>query len=311
MVILQTPGGFDLLFRIRGSIVRDILRPLLATTALATLVTVLHESVLPFRYSMTVTPFSLIGLTLAIFLGFRNSVSYDRYWEGRKLWGELLNVCRSLARLALTTIDAPAGAADARPTAFVHRLIAFAHALRHHLRGSDPLPDLERLLGPQAAARPAAAHNVPLALLQELGEHLHGARRDLRIDPLLAAHAESRLDRLDRLADVLGGCERIRNTPLPYPYRLLLHRTVYFYCLLLPFGLIDTVGRMTPVVVLFLAYTFFGLDALGEQIEEPFGEMPHDLPLLAISTTIEADLLELLGERERPAAVRPVDGVLL
>ncbi|MBL8677496.1 MAG: bestrophin, partial [Alphaproteobacteria bacterium] len=78
MVILQTPGGFDLLFRIRGSIVRDILRPLLATTALATLVTVLHESVLPFRYSMTVTPFSLIGLTLAIFLGFRNSVSYDR-----------------------------------------------------------------------------------------------------------------------------------------------------------------------------------------------------------------------------------------
>ena len=110
----------------------DILRPLLATTALATLVTVLHESVLPFRYSMTVTPFSLIGLTLAIFLGFRNSVSYDRYWEGRKALGR---TAERLPQPGLTGADddrCPAGAADARPTAFVHRLMAFAHALRHH-----------------------------------------------------------------------------------------------------------------------------------------------------------------------------------
>lgn len=307
MIVLNTPNGFDVLFRLRGSIVQFILRPLLLTTALATLVTVLHASVLPFGTSLTVTPLSLLGLTLAIFLGFRNNASYARFWEGRTLWGELLISARTLTRQILNTVAAPAQSADDRP-ALVHTTIAFVHALRHHLRGGDPLPDLERILGGERAARTALAHNVPLALLQQLGDGIHATRRDGRLEPMLATSVETSLV---SLGHVLGACERIRNTPIPYPYRLLLHRTVHVYCLMLPFGLVDSVGWLTPLVVLVLAYTFFGLDALGEQIEEPFGELPNDLPLTAISTTIEADLRELLGERERPAAVRPVDGVLL
>jgi putative membrane protein len=110
---------------------------------------------------------------------------------------------------------------------------------------------------------------------------------------------------------VLGGCERIHGTPIPFAYILLLHRTVYMYCLLLPFCLVGSVGWATPLMVGVLAYTFFGLDALGDQIESPFERLPNDLALDAICRTIEISLGALLGEQDLPEPLQPVDGVLL
>jgi putative membrane protein len=109
----------------------------------------------------------------------------------------------------------------------------------------------------------------------------------------------------------LGGCERIHGTPIPFAYILLLHRTVYVYCLLLPFCLIGSVGWVTPLMVGVLSYTFFGLDALGDQIENPFDRLPNDLPLDAMCRAIEIGLGELLGEHDLPSPLQPVDGVLL
>jgi putative membrane protein len=91
---------------------------------------------------------------------------------------------------------------------------------------------------------------------------------------------------------------------------VIIHRTVYLYCLLLPFGLVDSIGAMTPLVVTFIAYTFFALEALSSEIEEPFGMEPNDLPLDAMSEGIEASLLELLGERDLPPAPAPTHYVL-
>jgi putative membrane protein len=108
-----------------------------------------------------------------------------------------------------------------------------------------------------------------------------------------------------------AACERIRNTPIPFSYTLLLHRTAYLYCFLLPFGLVDTIGFMTPFVVAIVAYTFFGLDALGDEIEEPFGCSANDLPLEAICRGIEITLRESLGEKDLPKPFRPVDYQLL
>jgi putative membrane protein len=101
-------------------------------------------------------------------------------------------------------------------------------------------------------------------------------------------------------------CERIKNTPIPFSYTLLLHRTAYLYCFLLPFGLVDTIGYLTPFVVAIVAYTFFGLDALGDEIEEPFGLAHNDLPLDAICRTIEIDLRESLGDADIPPPLQPV-----
>jgi putative membrane protein len=111
---------------------------------------------------------------------------------------------------------------------------------------------------------------------------------------------------IGQLADVLGGCERIRHTPLPFSYAVLLHRTVYVYCYLLPFGLVDSIGALTPVVVGIVAYTFFGLDAIGDEIEEPFGLTANDLPLTALSYGIEIAVREAIGDDAMPEMPSPV-----
>jgi putative membrane protein len=98
------------------------------------------------------------------------------------------------------------------------------------------------------------------------------------------------------LTDILGACERIKNTPIPSSYTVLMHRIVALYCVLLPLGIADVAQVMTPVVVFFVSYALFGLDAIGEEIEQPFGHDPNDLPLSRLCTVIETDLKNLAGQ---------------
>jgi len=148
MIVRPQLHWLRMLFVWRGSVLPDILVQLTATTAFAVLVTVLHGRLFEWKVPLTFVPFSLIGLTVAIFLGFRNSTSYARYWEARTLWGAVLNDTRVLARQALTLSDAPSEAG-----LLTARLIAFVHALKHQLRNTDPKADLERLLPTADCAR--------------------------------------------------------------------------------------------------------------------------------------------------------------
>jgi ion channel-forming bestrophin family protein len=302
MIVRPRPNWFRMLMIVRGSVLPTILPQLLITLAFALIVTLLHGQVFVWKVPLNFVPFSLIGLTLAIFLGFRNNTSYARYWEARMLWGEVLNDTRSLARQSLTLIDG-----DPPSQVFVHRLIAFVHALRHQLRGTDPNADLERWLAEPERARLKGARYQPSTILLMAGEWL----REQRQKGLLAAPLAQAMEvHIGHLSDALGGCERIASTPIQFTYAVIIHRTVYLYCLLLPFGLVDSIGVMTPVIVTFVAYTFFALDALSSEIEEPFGTEPNDLPLDAMAEGIQTTLLELLGERDLPAAPKPVNYVL-
>ncbi|RDS79800.1 bestrophin family protein [Dyella psychrodurans] len=302
MIVRPRPNWFRLLLVVRGSVLPAILPQLLLTLAFSVVVTLLHGHVYVWKVSLTFVPFSLIGLTLAIFLGFRNNTSYARYWEARVLWGEVLNDTRSLARQSLTLIDSGSGS-----TVFVHRLIAFVHALRHQLRGTDSTTDLARWLSEDDLARLNGARYKASTILLMADEWL----RDRRMEGRLAAPlAQAMQVHMGHLSDALGGCERIANTPIPFTYGVIIHRTVYLYCLLLPFGLVDSIGTMTPLVVTFIAYTFFALEALSSEIEQPFGTAPNDLPLDAMSEGIETSLREILGERDLPDAPRPKNYLL-
>ena len=137
-----------------------------------------------------------------------------------------------------------------------------------------------------------------------MGRDLGDCVREGRIDPCLAASVDATLSALTGDA---ASCECIKNTPVPFSYALLLHRTAHMYCFLLPFGLVDTIGFMTPFVVAIVAYTFFGLDALGDELEEPFGLENNDLPLDTICRSIEISLLESLGETDLPPPLVPVN----
>jgi putative membrane protein len=296
-------------FAIRGSVLPRITGSLLLCTALAVLVTFVHGTILDWQVTLTAVPFSLMGLALAIFLGFRNGAAYDRYWEGRKLWGDLLHRTRTLARQLQTLPDYHEPAqhddlADPR-TRIIRRSIGFAHLLRHQLRGSEPGNELSKWLSPEESAQ--APGTGTTYLLTQMGRDLGGMLRAGKIDPNVAVAIDRTLTGFSLDAT---GCERIKNTPIPFAYTLLLHRTAYLYCFLLPFGLVGTVGVMTPVVVAILAYTFFGLDALGSEIEEPFGIEPNHLALDAICRTIEIQMLLALGAKDLPEPLAAVNDCL-
>lgn len=285
----------------------------LFVTTVSILVTIVYEEVPSLHYSLTATPFTLVGLPLGIFLGFRNNAAYDRFWEGRKLWGSLVNTTRTLTRQILTIIGRDGeGAVEPNPelreyhVKFVHLTIAFVHALRHHLRDTKPRDVLVHIIGEEEASRYDGQQNVPYAILQHMGELVVRARQRDWVNPF---HVNILEGSLTSLTDIMGACERIKSTPIPFSYTVLLHRIVAVYCAMLPFGLMDTIKWATPFVVLAISYCFFGLDAIGDELEQPFGTDINDLPLKAISRTIERNLRERLGE-DVPPAVDPVKGVL-
>lgn len=288
MIVRPRPHWVRLLFARRGSLLPRILSQQIFVLLLSCLVVLAHGPLFHWNITLTSSPFSLMGVALAIFLGFRINASYDRYWEARKLWGTVLIEARNLARQALTL---PATPAQLRP--FVLGLAAFAAAMRNQLRGDSPEQGLSALLPAEVVAELRRARYAPSQILLWLGLRLREMRAAGELESILAQHMEGGLD---RLSNALGGCERIASTPLPFTYTVILHRSCYVYCILLPFGLVDTIGWMTPLVVGFVSYTFFALEALSDELEDPFGLLPNDLALDAIVAGIEASLRELLGE---------------
>lgn len=310
MIVRERPAGFRLFLILRGSVLQRIRLSLAINTLLAILVTLAHGNLFSVKITLTPIPFTLIGLPLAIFLGFRNNTAYDRYWEGRKLWGELVIQTRTLARqcLGLMQLSQPIDPAqrdsDVR-VRMVHRAIAYAHALRLQLR-DQPGSEVQRWVTAQEwqALRDKPVGKRTDALMMTMGQDLGGCVRRGEIDPCLAARVDTTLT---EMVGAAASCERIRHTPMPFSYALLLHRTAYMYCFLLPFGLVDITGFMTPFVVAIVAYTFFGLDALGDELEEPFGLESNDLPLDTICRGIEISLLETLNDPNVPAPLQPVN----
>ena len=314
MLLLRRGHWWRQIATFRGTAITRVWPRLLFVTALATVETALHMNGYWTLHGLTVVPFSLVAVALGIFLGFRNNTSYDRFWEGRKLWGQLVNTTRSFARQTQLLVGPHAEAPGVTPEAaaihreLVHRVIAYVHALRLHLRDQDDLDALAGLL-PEAERQALRGQaNRPLAILNALG----GRVRDLwcqgNLDPL---HVPVLEQTLLQLTDIQGGCERIKNTPIPSSYTVLIHRIVAIYVFALPFGLVDTIGAFTPVVVAIIGYAFFGLDSVGEEIEDPFGTDVNDLPLATLSRMIEINLRQALGETELPEPLPPVDGVLL
>jgi putative membrane protein len=292
MIIRPHLHWFRMLLAWRGSVLPQLLPRLSLIFCISIVALAAHDHLLPISLNLNTTaPFSLIGIALAVFLGFRNNASYDRWWEARKLWGQLLNESRSLTRQALTLPSRPLPKEDLET--FLAVLGALPHALRHQLRKSDPREDLAARLPAPLFERVIASRYKPATLLLYLGEWVQRHAQSGAIEPM----AVLAFDRnLNGLSDVIGGCERIVSTPLPFAYSVMIHRTVYFFCASLPFGLVDSIGIFTPVFAVFVAYTFMAHEAIAAQLEEPFGTDDNDLALNTMSAIIEDALRDLRGE---------------
>lgn len=189
----------------------------------------------------------------------------------------------------------------------IYLTIAFTHAVRHRLRGTSPWEDVERFVEPIHHASMRQTQNLPDYLMRLMGKKLGDSRRQCLSSEQMIQNMD---ERLTSMTIVLAACERIHNTPLPFAYMLLVHRTTYLYCFMLPFGLVSSLGWATPLICAVIAYTFFGLDVLSEELEEPFGLAANQLPLTALSRTIEINLLEALGETDLPPDIAPKNGYL-
>lgn len=251
-------------------------------------------------------PISLLGSALALILGLRNNTAYARWWEARSLWGSAVNNSRSFARGVLAMLG-DGDAAAARGAALVRLQIAWAHALRSALRRQDPWGELERLLPAAALIRVRGAANVPTALQAELARSLAEADRAGRLDSVRLAALDNTLS---ELANAQGGLEKIKNTPLPRQFEQFPRVFVGAYCLLLPIGLVHDLGAATPFGSTVIGFAFYVLDQIGRDLEDPFEGTVHDVPMSAITRTIEVDLRQMLGEREAPRPLAPVNGVL-
>lgn len=301
MIVRDRPRAWELLFIMKGSIVPKILPQLAFITLLSAFVTWLDRSGHVTFPEISPLPFSLIGIALSIFSGFRNSASYERWWEARKILGQLVINCRSLARLAIAYLDRDRGLLLARAC------IAFSDSCAHYLRGEKTEQPALRWLPPEAATAISASRNAPEAILGIMSRDIAGALRTGALPPAMAKAME---EQVSGLSAVLAGAERIKNTPLPFAYSLLLQRTVYLFCVLLPFGLAQSAGAWTPVLCAIVAYTFFGLDALGDELASPFDTGKNALPLSTIARTVEINVLEQIGVEDLPDPLRPVEYLL-
>jgi putative membrane protein len=286
MIQYDPHNWMDHFFDVRGSLVKEISVRVLLCVGWSALVVLVHK-----QFASVAIPsllHTLVGLPLGLLLVFRTNASYDRFWEGRKLWGGIVNETRNLARAASVHLRG-------RPELLmrVARWTAvFPWAAMNALRGQSGLGPLENELPADAAQRTSASQHPALAAAMEISQCLNEAKRE----GVITEYVEVAIDQnVQLLVDYLGGCERIRKTPLPFAYAVHLRRALVLYCFTLPFALVDTFGWTTVLDVVLLSYTFFGIEEIGVEIEGPFGHDANDLPLEEICETIHKNVFALTG----------------
>jgi ion channel-forming bestrophin family protein len=259
-------------------------------------------------------PLGSFGTIVGIIVGFRNGSAYGRWWEARTLWGAVVNRSRTLARQVLTTMspDRASSADEQAEVAAAQRQlvlyqVAYVQALRQQLRGLDAAATVARLLPEEDPAELARAKNLALALQTQMSAMLVTARRRGWLDEWQWQAIDQSLA---SLMDSQGGMERIKNTPMPKQFDFFPRLFVQIYCLLLPVGMVPSLEWYTPLGSTLIGFMFLALEKIGRDLEDPFENRIHDVSMTAITTTIEINLRQMLGELELPPPEQPVDGIL-
>jgi ion channel-forming bestrophin family protein len=284
----------DHLFDVRGTLLPEIAARVAVCVLWAVAVVWWHKNL--FEVAMPVTVHSLVGIALGLLLVFRTNASYDRYWEGRKLWGSIVNHSRNLVRLAQPYYR------DDRESflGLVHWTSVFSYSTMSTLKGLSVCGPAGEQLPQKERDALMAAHHPALFASQKLTAIIEHAYREGRLTDRIAMNLDAVVQ---GLVDSLGGCERIRKTPLPFAYIVHLRRAMVIYCFSLPFALVRDFGWTTVVDVALVAFIFFGIEEIGVEIEGPFGNGDSDLPLEEICANIHQNLYAMAELAAPPSDV--------
>ena len=291
---------FRLLFRVRGSVIPAVMPRVLLCAAFALGILLLYGRGWP--VSSPILGSLVPSLVLGLLLVFRTNTSYERFWEGRKLWGSLVNLTRNLARQMWVAIETPQPQDVDAKIAAVHLLPAFAVAMKLHLRGEAPSPELAHLLSADQFAQLQDMNNPPLEIAFWIADYLQTQQARGTLNTYQLTYG---LETLDGLVNALGGCERILKTPMPVAYSIHLKQLLMLYCLALPFQMVESVGWGTPLLVALISFAVFGIEEIGIEIENPFGHDPNDLPLDAICHTMVQNINDLISLVPGNSAIPP------
>lgn len=292
MVKYNPKQWFSLIFHAYSRRVMMLLMPALSFMAAYTAVICylfidyfqLHER----DFQPTIAMHSLLGIVLGLFLVFRTNTAYDRWWEGRRLWGSLVNSTRNFAM----KLNAYISRENHEDRDWFFKMISnFVFATKESLRGAvqfaelDPPPD-EALIND--LKRYKHKPNRIAALMYQKVNDLYLAKK-FSGDHLINLDKE-----LKDFIDIIGACERIKNTPIPYSYMMYVKKFIFIYVITLPFGFVTQSGYMTIVIVVLVTFVLLSVELIAEEIEDPFGRDINDLPLDELAVKIRENVREIL-----------------
>lgn len=230
----------------------------------------------------------LVGFAISMLLVFRTNTAYDRWWEGRRLWGSLVNVSRNLAIKVDTMVP---GEDRTTRTLFSRAIGRFALELVRHLRAEKTATELDDQSHPEMPQLDRTRHVPTQIALLMLGR----TQRLLRDGVITDAQMLAMTNDVNQFLDICGACERIRNTPIPFSYSSFIKKFIVIYTFTLPFGYVFTLGLLAIPVVVFVFYVLGSLEIIAEEIEAPFGTDANDLPLDRLATQIASNARDTLG----------------
>ncbi|OYX27733.1 MAG: hypothetical protein B7Z06_03575 [Flavobacteriales bacterium 32-35-8] len=223
---------------------------------------------------------SMLGFVISLLLVFRTNTAYDRWWEGRKLWGSLVNNSRNLAMKLSVMLK------EDHDRAYFRKLIpGYASILSKHL--TDKETSLQLYEGIDLDYHKHRPNQIATMIYQKVSD-LHEQHK-ISGDQLITINAE-----LQSFTDICGACERIKNTPIPYSYSAFIKKFIFFYVMTLPFGYVFSLGYYAVPVVIFIFYVLASLELIAEEIEDPFGFDANDLPIEKISANIKKHVEEII-----------------
>jgi putative membrane protein len=242
---------------------------------------------------------SFLGTAISVILSFKLNQSYDRWWEARKIWGSIVNDSRTFV-LQLQSFLVKGQETEIRKISFRH--IGWCFSLSQSLRGQNPVGQLEGYLSESDRNTINGHHNKPLAILQLNAKHLTDLRHEGKIDIRTFVQINHTMV---NFANAMGMAERIKSTVFPATSRIFLHFFIYVFVVTLSISLADSQGYFEIPLLLVISCSFFLLEKTSIFLQDPFNNKPTDTAMTAISTTIEINIKQLIGETELPQPTQP------
>ena len=277
-------------WRHHGSVINAIIVKVIWCTLFSVFVEIAHEFDLFKSWPLiNMIPNILLGLLLS----FRTTTAYERFWEGRKLWGTLVNNVRNLSRDIWVTVEEIEQPKDRdSKVATLRLLVAFAVSTKFNLRGERVNNELEELLTSERYEKLKYMNNPPLEVAFWIGDYL---QEQYERNCLNSYQLNALKQLLNSMVDCLGGCERIQKTPIPLAYAIHLNQILFIYCLFLPLQMVEILHWLSIPMVALVSFILFGIEEIGNQLDNPFGTAPNDLPLDAICATIRRNIEDLIS----------------